>query len=66
MRGWWPGCVGIVGPVKDSLTYRLGSQGRASKASPLTCVLCCSMLCDSVWDTGFLSFFLYHLLSSML
>ena len=27
--GWGTGCVGRVGPVKDSLTYRPSSQGWA-------------------------------------
>ena len=41
LRGWGSGCVGRVGPIKDSLTYRPSSQGWASRVLPLIiCLLC--------------------------
>ena len=41
LRGWGSGCVGRVGPIKDSLTYHPSSQGWASRVLPLIiCLLC--------------------------
>ena len=34
------GCVGRVGPIKDSLTYRPGSQGWAPRVLPLYFYFC--------------------------
>ena len=46
--GWDTGCVGRVGPIKDSLTYRPGSQGWAPRVLPLSfClyVIVCVFVC---------------------
>ena len=40
LGGWGSGCVGRVGPIKDSLTYRPSSQGWASRVLPLICNVC--------------------------
>ena len=61
LRGWGSGCVGRVGPVKDSLTYRPSSQGWASGVLPLIIclfygvyVFCVGNLVGS-WFLSFLS-----------
>ena len=44
------GCVGRVGPIKDSLTYRPSSQGWASRVLPLIRNVCMfGMRCMYVW-----------------
>ena len=58
LRGWGSGCVGRVGPIKDSLTYRPSSQGWASRVLPLIICLLCGvcMFCVGCL-VGFLVFF---------
>ena len=52
------GCVGSIGPVKDSLTYHPSSQGWAPRVMPLIICLVCGVVdfVCFVWDVlvGFL------------
>ena len=61
-----PGCVGRVGPIKDSLTYSPSSQGWAPRVLPflfcLLFVIACLLMFVYVW-VG-LGFFLSLLTSS--
>ena len=64
--GLGTGCVGGVGPIKDSLTYRPSSQGWAPRVLPflfyLLFVIACLLMFVYVW-VG-LGFFLSLLTSS--